>query len=192
MNQNEKKISIFQQMSPGKILLLALAGILLLVTSLPQGDKISSGKAGEPTEKSEEDVPSNEEYITTLENKLKHILENVDGVGQVEVMITLKSSGESILNKDLKEESATEEENDGETEKNSLTRKKEEETILADGSGESAPYVIKQMKPEISGVIISCEGADSNRVAADIMQAVQALFDLSSNHIKILKMEEKQ
>lgn len=192
MSQNEKKTSIFHQIGPTQILLLALAGILLLVTSLPQNKKSEAEKEEPLMEESGQETSSNEEYITTLENKLKQILEDVDGVGQVEVMITLKSSGESILNKDVKEESETEADRDGETEKNHISTKKEEETILADGSGETVPYVIKQMKPEISGVIISCEGADSNRVAADIMQAVQALFGLSSNHIKILKMEEKQ
>ena len=41
--------------------------------------------------------------MEALENKLVHILENVDGVGKAEVMITLKSSKESVLNKDLSE-----------------------------------------------------------------------------------------
>ena len=43
----------------------------------------------------------------------RNILENVDGVGKAEVMITLKSSKESVLNKDLSEEKQTEEERSG-------------------------------------------------------------------------------
>ena len=41
------------------------------------------------------------------------IKEYVDGVGKAEVMITLKSSKESVLNKDLSEEKQTEEERSG-------------------------------------------------------------------------------
>ena len=104
-------------------------------------------------------------------------------------MITLKSSGESVLNKDASEESQTEEENSDGTKKYSQTDKREEETVLADGNGESAPYVVKELAPEISGVIIACEGADNNTVAAEVTQAAQVLFGISSNHIKVLKME---
>ena len=136
-----------------------------------------------------EDFNENESYIEDMENKLVHILEKVDGVGQVEVMITLKSSRESVLNKDASEESQTEEENSNGTKKYSQNDKREEETVLADASGESAPYVIKELAPEISGVIIACEGADNNTVAAAVTQAAQVLFGISSNHIKVLKME---
>ena len=89
----------------------------------------------------------------------RNILENVDGVGKAEVMITLKSSKESVLNKDLSEEKQTEEERSGETQKVNKNQKKQEETILSDSSGNSAPYVIKELEPEISGIVISCEGA---------------------------------
>lgn len=65
----------------------------------------------------------NDAYVSALENKLVHILENVDGVGRVEVMITLKSSKESVLNKDLSEERQTEQEKNSDTQKQIKTRK---------------------------------------------------------------------
>ena len=79
-------------------------------------------------------------------------------------MITLKSSKESVLNKDLSEEKQTEEEKSGETQKVNKNQKKQEETILSDSSGNSAPYVIKELEPEISGIVISCEGAGNKVV----------------------------
>ena len=48
----------------------------------------------------------------------------MDGVGKAEVMITLKSSKESVLNKDLSEEKQTEEERSGETQKVNKNQKK--------------------------------------------------------------------
>ena len=50
------------------------------------------------------------------------------------MMITLKSSKESVLNKDLSEEKQTEEERSGETQKVNKNQKKQEETILSDSS----------------------------------------------------------
>ena len=156
-----KKISL-KDFGMEKIILIAIAGIVLLAANFSEW-KNSSSKTSEKQEKSIE-TSQNDAYVEALENKLVHILENVDGVGKAEVMITLKSSKESVLNK-------------------------QEETILSDSSGNSAPYVIKELEPEISGIVISCEGAGNKVVEASVLEAVQVLFGVSANHIKVLKME---
>ena len=171
-----------------KIILLAIAGILLLLANFPVSKRNSSSKLKEVQEKSIQ-TSQNDAYITALENKLVHILQNVDGVGKVEVMITLKSSKESVLNKDISEEGQTEEERSNESQKVNKNQKKQEETILSDQTGNSAPYVVKELEPEIAGIIISCEGAENKIVAASVIEAAQVLFGISANHIKVLKME---
>ena len=180
-----KKISL-KDFGMEKIILIAIAGIVLLAANFSEW-KNSSSKTSEKQEKSIE-TSQNDAYVEALENKLVHILENVDGVGKAEVMITLKSSKESVLNKDLSEEKQTEEER-RETQKVNKNQKKQEETILSDSSGNSAPYVIKELEPEISGIVISCEGAGNKVVEASVLEAVQVLFGVSANHIKVLKME---
>ena len=173
-----KKISL-KDFGMEKIILIAIAGIVLLAANFSEWKNAISEK----TEKKEEKT------VQTDQNELVHILENVDGVGKAEVMITLKSSKESVLNKDLSEEKQTEEERSGETQKVNKNQKKQEETILSDSSGNSAPYVIKELEPEISGIVISCEGAGNKVVEASVLEAVQVLFGVSANHIKVLKME---
>ena len=108
-----KKISL-KDFGMEKIILIAIAGIVLLAANFSEW-KNSSSKTSEKQEKSIE-TSQNDAYVEALENKLVHILENVDGVGKAEVMITLKSSKESVLNKDLSEEKQTEEERSGENE----------------------------------------------------------------------------
>ena len=174
-----------------KILLIAIAGIILLVTN------VSERRARTDTaEKKEAEntvaASENEAYIESLENKLIHILENVDGVGQVEVMITLQASRESVLNKDDTEELETETETSDGTQNERQSSRSENETVLSDENGESAPYVIKELEPEIAGVVIACEGADNNTVAASVTEAAQVLFGISVNRIKVLKMEVHQ
>ena len=171
-----------------KIILIAIAGIVLLMANFSEWKNAISEKTEKKEEKTVQ-TDQNDAYVSALENKLVHILENVDGVGKAEVMITLKSSKESVLNKDLSEEKQTEEERSGETQKVNKNQKKQEETILSDSSGNSAPYVIKELEPEISGIVISCEGAGNKVVEASVLEAVQVLFGVSANHIKVLKME---
>ena len=116
-----KKISL-KDFGMEKIILIAIAGIVLLAANFSEW-KNSSSKTSEKQEKSVE-TSQNDAYVEALENKLVHILENVDGVGKAEVMITLKSSKESVLNKDLSEEKQTEEEKSGETQKVNKNQKK--------------------------------------------------------------------
>lgn len=181
-----KKISL-KDFGMEKIILIAIAGIVLLAANFSEW-KNSSSKTSEKQEKSIE-TSQNDAYVEALENKLVHILENVDGVGRVEVMITLKSSKESVLNKDLSEERQTEQEKNSDTQKTNKNEKRQEETILSDSVGNSAPYVVKELEPEIAGIIISCEGAENKVVAASVLEAAQVLFGVSANHIKVLKME---
>lgn len=188
MEKKERKKITWKDFGLEKIILIAIAGIILLVINFSEWKNKTGIEDTEKIQKTE-DFNENDSYIKEMENKLVHILEKVDGVGQVEVMITLKASRESVLNKDDSEESQTEEEISDETKKYSRTDKKEEETVLADAQGESAPYVVKELEPEIAGIIIACEGADNNVVAASVTQAAQVLFGISSNHIKVLKME---
>ncbi len=185
--KTKKKINI-KDFGPEKIALIAIAGVILLLTNFSEWRNLTSQKEEQKEEKTVQ-TGQNDAYVDALENKLVHILENVDGVGKVEVMITLKASKESVLNKDVSEETQTEEEKNNETQKSSRNQKKQEETILSDRSGNSAPYVVKELEPEIAGIVISCEGADNKVVAASVLEAAQVLFGVSANHIKVLKME---
>ena len=170
-------------------IVLALMGILILIVAIPTGGADKKEKNDSEIAYEDQSRSENENYGKELEKQLKDILEKIDGVGKAEVMITLKSSKESVLNKDLSEEKQTEEERSGETQKVNKNQKKQEETILSDSSGNSAPYVIKELEPEISGIVISCEGAGNKVVEASVLEAVQVLFGVSANHIKVLKME---
>ena len=191
MNNKLNKLSL-KDIGPARIAILAICGIFLLVSSFPIK---KSGLSGETGKKGGEDssVKSyyDQEYIRQQENRLKQILQTVEGVGKVEVMITLRSSGEAVLNKDYSREEAGQSESEGSDSKNSDSIKEGEETILSDKNGSRAPYVIKEMSPEISGLLIICEGAGSNRVASRVLQAAQSVYGISADRIAILKMEDQ-
>ena len=74
-----KKISL-KDFGMEKIILIAIAGIVLLAANFSEW-KNSSSKTSEKQEKSVE-TSQNDAYVEALENKLVHILENVDGVGK--------------------------------------------------------------------------------------------------------------
>jgi stage III sporulation protein AG len=122
---------------------------------------------------------------------VKRILKTVDGVGQVEVMIVLKSSEEKVLrvDKDSSDSSTEEKDSSGGTRK--ITSADRKENTILTGSGENtAPIVEKEIRPEIEGIIISAQGGGSPTVKAEISGAMEALFNLPPHKIKVLKRVE--
>lgn len=130
-------------------------------------------------------------YEQQMEARVKEILSHVEGVGKVDVMIVLKSSEEKVLRVDTNSSVSTTQETDSSGgSRNVESQDISEDTILA-GSGDSqAPFVEKELKPEVAGVVISAEGGGSQKVKAEISEAMEALFDIPSHKIKVLKRVE--
>lgn len=184
-----KKIA-WKDIGMSKLLLLLLAGVLLLILALPTPkepkEPASETKAAAP-QPLEEDS-----YVAGLEKKLALILESVDGVGKADVMITLKSSEERVVQVDKKtSDKSTKESDSAGGNREVIEKEVEEDTVFTNTSGSgSTPFVQKELKPEIAGVVVSAAGGASPAVKSEIIEAVQALFDVPSHKIKVLKRVE--
>ena len=174
------------------LLILFLVGLLLFVAVLPFP---ASDQSGADTVESTSAASVNEgsttlgEYESYLEEKTADILKQVDGVGDVTVMITLKSDGQKIIEKDKSGSSQTTEEEDSEGGKRTVEESTSDKTsIYEQGSdGSSAPYVSKELSPEIEGVVVIADGGGNAVTAQNITEAVQALFGVEAHKIKIMK-----
>ena len=132
-------------------------------------------------------------YEAGLEKRIASILSSVDGVGAVDVMVVLRSSGEKVLRVDRAESSDTTRETDsaGGTREASSSQWEENTVFAGQGTGSGAsPVVEKELLPEISGIIISAQGGGSPALQSEISQAMEALFGLPPHKIKVLKRVE--
>ncbi|MEI3220461.1 MAG: hypothetical protein V8S08_13640 [Lachnoclostridium sp.] len=50
--------------------------------------------------------------------------------------------------------------------------------------------MIKEISPEVEGVIVIAEGGDNPVVIQNISEAVQALFGVDTHKIKIMKLNQ--
>ncbi len=175
-------------------MLLALFGILILVIVWPVGSKskeadnqVSESVAG--TEKRTYNYA--EQYTASMELRLKEILENVDGAGAVQVMITVKNNGEQVVEKDKSySESKTIQSGDGGQNTTTANTSRSESTVY-DRTDSGSPYVVKQLEPEIEGVLVAAQGAGDETVVNEITYAVQVLFDVPVHKIKVVKMSSR-
>jgi stage III sporulation protein AG len=133
----------------------------------------TNGSAGENSYDSESPQTA---YMTAykrqLEEELEALLSSMDGVGQVQVMLTLKDSGADVLDKNIK--------HDGDT--------SESDTVVYSTAEGEVPYVTNRFAPDVAGVFIVAEGGGNAVVVSDISDAVMALFGIEAHKIKVVKM----
>ena len=66
----------------------------------------------------------------------------------------------------------------------------QETTVYNSGSSTSGvqePYVSKELSPQAQGVIVIAPGGDDAVVVKNITEAVQALFEIDTHKIRIMK-----
>lgn len=175
------------------LLMIVLAGILLLVIAIPVED--TKKKTGETSEKQEkiqtvQETEDDSAYVSSLEGQLEKILGAMEGVGNVKVMITLKDDGESVVEKDVTrtEETVTEEGGEGTKRENKVINSAEETIYIQGETTDSAPFVAKEVKPRVEGVLVVAQGGQNAVVVKNISDAVLALFPIEAHKIKVVKM----
>jgi len=198
--KEKKKISI-KEIGPARLVILLMAGIFLLVLSFP--DMLSSkNTTKDNVAKQNNTINDNthttvaedesDAYVSELENRLKSVLAKVEGIGDVEVMITLKASKEKVILKDTPytQESMNEVDGEGGNRESSSINKEDTTVLVNGGNGESMPYVIQELEPEVEGIVVIAEGGDNAKIMTEIMEAAQVLFDVPAHKVKVMKMNK--
>ncbi|MDF2951838.1 MAG: hypothetical protein K0S18_1421 [Anaerocolumna sp.] len=171
MEKEKKKLSL-KEIGPSRLVIMLLAGIFLLVLSFPDlfsSDKTSdtSGNTAKTISVSDvvnqEDQAETDTYAKLMEERLENILAKVKGIGAVDVMITLKASKELIVLKDqpYTQESMNESDGEGGNRVSSGIDKEDSTVIVDDGSGESLPFIIQELEPEVAGIVVIAGGGDN-------------------------------
>lgn len=196
----EKKKFSLKEIGLPKMIMIFIAGLLIIILSIPGifGAKKSQedDSSDNYTEVVQKDTNTTSydtnTYISEMENKLKSILKKVSGIGDVEVMITLKASTEQVPLKDnpSTEESVNEEDGEGGSRTNSNTTREDSTVFYTDENGNSSPYIIQELEPEVEGVLVIAEGGDDVYVIRDIMEAVEVLFNVPAHKVKVMKLSK--
>lgn len=181
MNIDTKKIIriiLDKKNIPLFILFFCAVAVLMAMEFYPQS---------EPSKKETTSGDNTFDYCVYMEQKATKILQDIDGVGRIEVALTLESGPQMRY--------VTEEKVSGNSYESAFSENGREETqkessilVVRDGSGGETPVLLEELQPKIMGVVVVCDGADDESVCLDITSALKALFDISSGKIHIAKM----
>ncbi|MCI7768268.1 MAG: hypothetical protein MSJ26_09880 [Oscillospiraceae bacterium] len=147
---------------------LGIAGMVMILLS---GGKEDEKKTEIPVCSEEESVWT--DYCSDTERRLEEILSAIDGVGAVEVMITVSSTEEYIY---------------AQAENVSGDKMQNEYVTVKTDKGEEA-LVRKVNTPVITGVATVCEGGRSDRVKEEIYRTVTAVLGIPSSKVYVTAME---
>lgn len=175
LNEKDKK-KIYSLLS----LLLICAIALVAMSSIE--DKKVSDKNDNNNNTTKEELQK-ESSKSTLEEKLKNILSQIEGAGEVDVMITYESSEEiqPAFNTNITTEETKEADQQGG--ERTITTSSENKTIIT--SSDNEPIVIKTNEPKISGVIVVASGAKDLKVKETLYSAVQTSLQVKGYQVEV-------
>ena len=146
------------------VALILCLGVVLMLLPVKGGAQSSQTQAASPPEESGQNFDLEE-----LERRLESALSEINGVGEVTVVLSLRSTGEDILAQDTSEGTTSD----------------RETVIVSTGSGTEEAVSVKTIYPEFKGALVVCEGAGNASVKLEVLQAVSAITGLSSDQISI-------
>lgn len=155
------------------LLLLCIVGLIFLMWP---GSKESKADERKDT------VIQAEDSVEALQKQMEELFAQISGVGKVRVLLTVKSSKESIYAYNTDSSSAY-----GENETDESFRS--ELITVGSGTGET-PVITKICMPEFLGAVVVCEGADSAKICLQLTEAVSSLTGITADHIVISKMQK--
>ncbi len=124
--------------------------------------------------------PENTEQTETVSvsEELSQILSQVDGAGDVKVLLTVET-GEEILYQ-----------TDEDVSVNSESSSTRVNTVVITGTDRDEYGLIRQTNPPVyKGAIVVCQGADDPKIQLAIVDAVANVTGLGADRISVLKMK---
>jgi stage III sporulation protein AG len=125
----------------------------------------------------------------TLEKKLEATLGQIEGVGEIAVTITLSSTPELkyALNKTTAKK-LTQEKDQGGGSRTVSELNDNGQLVLRRGpsSENEVPVVVKEIKPDVKGILVVATGARNPQVRRELTRAVQTLLGISSNKVTVM------
>lgn len=161
--------------------------ILLLSVIVLIGVSIFTDKkevANLPVREAIKETAIEDDYSEYLEDKLAAILMKLKGVGEVDVMITLEESIESVPASNTTKTVETTKEKDAEGGTREVNR--EDTNIqIVNSSIDEALVVLKEVNPTVKGVIVVAEGAEDLIILERLYEAVKTVLGISGNKVQV-------
>ena len=190
-----QKLNLSKKTTANLIIVFCLGLTLILIADFYKDIKVDRAKGDSYFEGTETETDTinytASDYVSELEKDLSSILSKIQDAGRVSVMITLKSGSEIIPAKDesISDKVTNEKDTSGGTRIINEKTTDDKVVFTAAQGGNSKPLIIKEINPEIQGVLVVAEGAKDSRVKLKISQAVQTVLDIPAYRVTVYERD---
>ncbi|HET7559526.1 MAG TPA: hypothetical protein VFK80_06160 [Limnochordia bacterium] len=164
------------------LVLLGVCGIALMF--LGNWGAPTQTAAGPPPASPPQSVPvdRNQQYALALEHELEQMIDELQGVANAEVMVTLENGPEQVFAQQVETDNHTSKNGSGQvdTEERSTTR-----PVTVSHAGTEAPIVRYEKEPAIAGVLVVADGAADPSVKLAIAHAVATALHLPEYRVAV-------
>lgn len=168
------------------LLIAGAAGILLIFLSTiwPQNKSPAAQTAKNSVEE------ATVQYIGKMEQRLLDIVGKIDGVGSMQVMVTLENSVEYVYATQERKNTDKSEDLSGSSTTRTSERDDTEKSIIIIENAEGGKEALlrTQIEPTIKGVVIVCEGGDQVAVQKRVTEVVTTALNISSRRVCVSKL----
>ncbi|MBF8982657.1 stage III sporulation protein AG [Lutibacter sp. B2] len=193
MNIFEKLKEILSNKEEKKLINNLMIIVLICTIGLITWDTFSSQKkisnVGTSDKAQEDSNEYNNGYQSQTEAQLKKILSQIKGVGEVDVMITYETSAEVVPAINVTKSSQLTEEKDAQGGVRTTTQEDSSQNIVTTNQKNDL-IVIKEIKPDIKGVVIVAKGASDIGVKNELIEAVRTIFQIPSFKVMVYEKDE--
>jgi stage III sporulation protein AG len=185
------------------IILGLLGAAIMLFNSFVNVKKLDSENTGRepPVDQSSQAVLQQGETTTpnsfdsieqAMENRTKGILEKIVGVGTVDIMVTVESTEEIVVQRNMNDSQQLSEETDASGGKRHTTQyTRDGEIVTYTQSGDETPIITKRIKPQVRGVLVVAKGAENKIVRGLIEQAIEKGLNVPSYRISVVPRKQE-
>lgn len=153
------------------VILGAIVGLGLLVfgsLDLPFGKSEQNGTAAVTDEQSELQA-----YREQLSCEIAALCAEVQGVGKVQVVVTLSGGYEYVYARDVESKTGSD------------TYTWEESYVIVGSGSAQSPLLLLKKQPSIAGVGIVCQGGADPNVQNELIALISATFGIGTNKIHV-------
>ena len=154
------------------IIIILIIGVALMLLS-------SADTEPKKTMRTDNILSVDSTSMLSEEERLEKILSDIDGAGEVSVMITYYGTGEKSLAYEVSENiSNTDRGGNVESEKSM-----DQKAVMSNGE----PLITEERYPKVKGVVVTADGADDITVKRALLRAVSAVLDVGEHRVCIYK-----
>ena len=196
--KKELKKILSQKKLNNLIIVCIILGFVLIAMNVlfPSSKKLSNKITASTSQSNNDNTMVNiqskeEEYEEKQKNDLKNILKKMNGVGDVDVMISFENGEEKVPAYDKNTQVSTTEETDNEGGKRTNNQNTDGTKVVMSNSDDgNEPFILTTHKPKINGIVIVAEGAENSKTKYEIEQAVSKLYNVTLDKVNVYSMKK--